>query len=159
METREYRGVKPFGESSRDEPEVPLILTTNREKTNATWKTEYKQHYTESQANVKKQRNMENEDLNVPRETKTLGPSTNVQTTTKTTTTMNTTETTIDDASKTSESRAESTNAFQSPRTNLQSAYLHDGDNDFNETSYSPRATTSRQHGRHQMYRWPTINI
>ncbi|KAH3888115.1 hypothetical protein DPMN_012140 [Dreissena polymorpha] len=47
----------------QDEPEVPLILTTNKEKTNATWKTEYKQHYTESQANVKKQRNMENEEL------------------------------------------------------------------------------------------------
>ena len=89
---------------------------------------------------------------------KTLGPSIKVQTTTKTTTTMNTTETTIDDASKTSESRAESTNAFQLPRANPQSAYLHDGGNDFNETSYSPRATTSRQHGRHQMYRWPTIN-
>ncbi|KAH3769208.1 hypothetical protein DPMN_170457 [Dreissena polymorpha] len=44
-----------------DEPEVPLILTTNREKINAKWKTEYKQHYTESQANVKKQRNMEND--------------------------------------------------------------------------------------------------
>ncbi|KAH3715317.1 hypothetical protein DPMN_058023 [Dreissena polymorpha] len=74
-----------------DEPEVPLILTTNKEKTNATWKTEYKQHYTESQANVKKQRNMENDikentaivntsralwpikDINVPREMKTLG--------------------------------------------------------------------------------------
>ncbi|KAH3723507.1 hypothetical protein DPMN_049296 [Dreissena polymorpha] len=47
--------------TSNDEPEVPLILTTNREKNNATWKTEYKQHYTESQANVKKQRNMEND--------------------------------------------------------------------------------------------------
>ncbi|KAH3801558.1 hypothetical protein DPMN_155213 [Dreissena polymorpha] len=48
---------------------MPLILTTNREKINATWKTEYKQHYTESQANVKKQRNMENESrfLDVPK--------------------------------------------------------------------------------------------
>ncbi|KAH3798948.1 hypothetical protein DPMN_152552 [Dreissena polymorpha] len=39
------------------------------------------------------------EDLNVPRKMKTLGLSTNVQTTTKTTTTMTTTETTIDDES------------------------------------------------------------
>ncbi|KAH3842463.1 hypothetical protein DPMN_115958 [Dreissena polymorpha] len=91
---------------------------------------------------------------------KTKEPTLKVQTTTQTTTsTMIKTGTTIDDAISTSESRSESTNECQSPWASPQSAYLHDGGNDFNETSYSSRAPTSRQHGRHQMYRWPTINI